>query len=143
MSAITNVGRSTGARKPAARRNRMVAVAAATAVNLLVWVVAVPLAGVDLLVRSGTGGQRVGPLAVAAVTLLAGVAAWGLLALLERITRRAALVWTVTAGAVLVVSLAGPLGSGTGTTARLILSGMHLVAGAVLIPGLRRTATRS
>lgn len=74
-------------------------------------------------------------------TVLVALAAWALLAILKRTTRRAATAWTWTAVAVLVPSLAGPVGgaeTGGGTAALLAT---HLAAAAVLIPGLRRTAT--
>jgi hypothetical protein len=121
------------------RRTRALAVVAATAATFTVWSVAVPFAGVDLTVRAGSGVQPVGPVAVVVTTVLAGLAGWGLLAALERFVRPAVTVWTVVAVAVLVVSLAGPLGAtsaaGIGT-----LVAMHLAAGAVLIPILRNSS---
>ncbi|KKK04677.1 DUF6069 family protein [Micromonospora sp. HK10] len=128
--------------RPARWPGRLRAVLAATAATLAVWVVAVPLAGVDLVARTGGAEQRVTPVAVAVSTLLAGLAAWGLLALLERFTTRARPVWTVVALIVLLVSLLGPLGGGVGTAARVTLVAMHLVAAAVLVPLLHRTAAR-
>jgi Family of unknown function (DUF6069) len=43
------------------------------------------------------------------VTILAGLAAWGLLAVLERFTPRARAVWIAIALVALALSLAGPL----------------------------------
>lgn len=126
--------------RPARRRDRLLTVLAATVATLLGWVVAVPLAGVALVARSGAGEQRVTPLAVAVSTLLAGLAGWALLALLERVTGRARAVWTAVAVLVLLLSLLGPLGGGAGGPATVTLLVLHLVAGAVLVPGLRRTA---
>ncbi|ADL46817.1 DUF6069 family protein [Micromonospora aurantiaca] len=128
--------------RPNRRRDRLLTVFAATAAALLGWVVAVPIAGVELIARSGSTDQRVTPVAVVVSTLLAGLAGWALLALLERLTARARTVWTVVAGLVLLVSLLGPLGGGVGGAATLTLVALHLVAGAVLITGLRRTAAR-
>ncbi|MCP9964361.1 DUF6069 family protein [Actinomadura madurae] len=48
--------------------------------------------------------------------------------------------WTVLALAVLVLSLGGPLGSAGDGTSMAVLTGMHLIVAAVLIPGLGRTA---
>ncbi|MBQ1042966.1 MULTISPECIES: DUF6069 family protein [unclassified Micromonospora] len=130
----------TVAARPNRRRDRLLTVLAAAAAPLLGWLVAVPLAGVDLVARTGSTDQRVTPVAVVVSALLAGLAGWALLALLERLTARARTVWTVVAGLVLLVSLLGPLGGAVGAAARLTLVAFHLLAGAVLITGLRRTA---
>ncbi|KAB1913848.1 DUF6069 family protein [Micromonospora sp. AMSO31t] len=127
---------------PARRRDRALAVLAATAATLVVWVAAVPVAGVDPVVSNGGTEQSVTAVAVGASTLLAGLAAWALLALLERFTARARAVWTGAAGLVLLLSLLGPLGGGVGAAATLTLVALHLVAAAVLVPLLRRTARR-
>ena len=116
------------------RRTRALAVVAAAAATFVVWTVAVPIAGVDLVVDSGSGSTTVTPVAVVLVTVLAGLAAWGLLALLERFTRRGTTIWSWTAAAVLLVSLLGPIGSADGGGATAALLAMHLVTGAVLIP---------
>ncbi|MFR9779146.1 DUF6069 family protein [Micromonospora sp. MS34] len=128
--------------RPGRRRRRSLAVLAATAATLVVWIVAVPLAGVDLVARTGGAEQTVTPVAVGVATLVVSLAGWGLLALLERFTARARAAWTVVALMVLLVSLLGPLGGGVGAAATLTLVGMHLAAGAVLIPLLARTAGR-
>ena len=104
----------TAATRPTRRRVRLLTVLAATVATLLGWVIAVPLAGVELTARTGSDVQRVTPVAVAVSTLLAGLAGWALLALLERLTARARTVWTVVAALVLLVSLLGPLGGGVG-----------------------------
>lgn len=128
--------------RPARRRDRLLTVLAATVATLLGWTVAVPLAGVELAARSGGVEQRVSPVAVAVSTLLAGLAGWALLALLERFTGRARTVWTVVAVLVLLLSLLGPVSGGAGGAATPTLVVLHLLAGAVLVPGLRRTAGR-
>lgn len=74
---------------------------------------------------------------IACAGLAVGFAAWGLLAALEQLTVRAALVWSVIAAVVLAVSLPGPLAAAT-TEATLVLMGMHVVTGGVLIAGLVR-----
>ncbi|WFE40451.1 DUF6069 family protein [Micromonospora sp. WMMD998] len=127
---------------PSRRRDRLLTVLVATAATLLGWVVAVPLAGVELIARAGDAEQRVTPAAVAVSTVLAGLAGWALLALLERFTGRARTVWTVVAALVLLLSLLGPLTGGVGRSATATLAVLHLLAGAVLVPGLRRTAAR-
>jgi undecaprenyl pyrophosphate phosphatase UppP len=124
--------------KPKARpvaRTRAVWIVVAAAATGATWAAARGL-GADL-----TANDRAVTLpAVIVATIVAGLAAWALLAVLERATRRAATAWTCVAVAVLVLSLAGPVSgakTGGGTAALVV---MHLAAAAVLIPGLRRTA---
>ncbi|MET8837040.1 DUF6069 family protein [Micromonospora sp. NPDC004540] len=130
------------AARPVRRRDRALSVLAATAATLAVWVAADPVAGVDLAVRNGGTEQSVTAVAVGVSTLLAGLAGWALLALLERFTARPRAVWTGAAALVLLLSLLGPLGGGVGTAATLTLVVLHLVAAGVLVPLLRRTARR-
>jgi hypothetical protein len=120
------------------RLHRTGAVVGAAAAALLVWVAAVPAAGLDLAVHQNGQTQPVGPGAVVVSALFCGLVGWALLAVLERFGRRPHRVWTVVAVAVLVVSLAAPLASGVGTASRLVLAGMHLAVAAVLVPVLRR-----
>jgi len=124
------------------RRARALAVVAAAAATFTVWTLADPVAGVDLTVDTGTGPTTVTPAAVVIATVVAGLAAWALLALAERLTRRAAAVWTWTACAVLLVSLLGPIGSAVGAGATVALVAMHLATGAVLIPILAGSSVR-
>jgi len=106
---------------------------------LLIWLVKGPLTGVDLVVRNRDATSTVGPVAVVAVALAAGLVGWGLLALLERVTTRARRLWAVIAVVVLLVSFAGPLGATT-IQAKGALAAMHAVVGAILIAGLYRTS---
>ena len=78
-----------------------------------------------------------------AAALIAGPAAWGLLALLERTLRHPARTFRIIALITLALSLVGPLGSGADTSSRLVLLAMHLTIGAALITGLpyRRNRT--
>ena len=63
--------------------------------------------------------------------------------LLERLVPRHALTaWTVVAVVVLMLSLSGPLTAATNAAVAIALVLMHLVVGAVLIMGLRRTTVR-
>lgn len=122
------------------RRTRALAIVAATAATFTVWTIAHPITGADLVVDTGSGPSTVTPAAVAVVTVLAGLAAWAVLALMERFTPRAAAIWTWTSGTVLVISLLGPIGSAVGTATTVTLLGMHLATGAVLIPILARSS---
>ncbi|GIG88654.1 DUF6069 family protein [Plantactinospora endophytica] len=96
-------------------------------------------AGIDLAAGGGDTLTRVGPVAVAVTAVLAGLAGWGLLALLERFTSRGRLLWTVVAVLAFGVSLLGPAG-GVDADARLGLAALHLVTAAVLVVGLSWTA---
>lgn len=134
---------ATASPSPSPLRARAAAVVAAVAAALAVWVIAVPLLGVDLQVTPGPGEpQAVGVANVVVSGLLAGLAAWGSLAVLERLTTRARPIWTVVAVAVLALSLMGPqAGTTTATTATLVA--MHLAVGAALIPVLARTTAHA
>ena len=106
------------------RIQRALAVLGTVAATATCWTLNVPLGGAELTVR--TNGT----------TSVVGLAGWALLALLERFVRRPARVWTVIALTVLVLSLAGPLGSGVGATTKIALVGLHLTVGLVLVPNL-------
>jgi Family of unknown function (DUF6069) len=141
MSSKTSTPAASRTQRPT-QRTRLLAVAGAAAAALAVWAVAVPLTGIDLTVRIGGGSdtQQIGSGEVVLVSLLAGLAGWALLDLLERFTSHTRGIWTASALVVLAVSLLGPLGGGVTTAARVALTGMHLAAAAVLIPLLARSA---
>lgn len=135
MSAPTLTGRST--RLP----TRAAAVAGATLVAVVVWLVSVPLLGYDLAVErwDGDGAMTVTPGQVVVTALVASLAAWAALAVLERQTSRARTVWLAGATSILVASLGMPLTAAASTAAAVILALMHVVVGAVLIPTLARS----
>lgn len=119
---------------------RLLTVLAATIAALLLWAIVVPLAGVKLTVDSG----EVTPGSVIAAALVAGLAGWGLLAVLERVTARPVILWTWIAGVFLLLSLVGPLTLATTGTSTAVLASMHVTTGAVLItllPRQRRNMT--
>ncbi|MEV4620545.1 DUF6069 family protein [Asanoa sp. NPDC049573] len=121
---------------------RGAAVVAAAAVAAEVVFLAVHQAGgVDLAVRSGSTVTHVGAGPVAVVSLLVSLAAWGLLALLQRVSTRGRRIWTVVATVVFVISLLGPLGGET-AGATLGLAALHLTVAAVVIAGLRWASAR-
>ncbi|WP_412517713.1 DUF6069 family protein [Actinomadura madurae] len=122
------------------RARRALTVAGAVAAALALWALTGPVAGLDPSAETGGQLRTVGAAPVIAGSLIAGLAGWGLLALLERTTARPGRIWTALALAVLVLSLGGPLGSAGDGTSMAVLTGMHLIVAAVLIPGLGRTA---
>ncbi|MBG6135633.1 DUF6069 family protein [Longispora fulva] len=120
------------------RTTRLGVVLGATVSALISWTSLHRLAGIDLAVGRGDAVRHVGAGSVVLATLVAGLAAWAALAVLERTTGHARRVWTVLALAVLVVSLLGPLGGATGS-AQVGLAALHLTVGAILILALPRT----
>jgi Family of unknown function (DUF6069) len=120
---------------------RLLTMIGAPAAALAIWALAVPLAGITLTARAGSSTQTVGPEAIAVTSLLAGLAAWVLVAILERFVARPGRIWMFCAPAVLAASLTGPLGSGVGAAAVLALVLLHLVVAAVLLLVLLRRQT--
>ncbi|TDE99166.1 hypothetical protein EXU48_01345 [Occultella glacieicola] len=112
---------------------RLLAVGVATAVGIGIWLIAVPVLGAELSVTTPDGAMAVGPASVLVAGVVAGLAGWGSLAVLERLTTGAAKVWTVLALALTVVSLLGPVGQAQSLEATLALGAMHLGVGAALI----------
>ena len=131
------------ATSPRVRLNRALGAGAATAAALAVWAIAVPVLGVHLLIRFGTGAaQTVSPGLVVAASLMGSLLGWGLLVALERRTSRARSIWTAVAIVALLVSLSLPLSVAITPQAKVLLSAMHVAVAGVLIVTLRRTAAR-
>jgi len=123
-------------------RPRTVVVTAVVA-GALVFLVGT-LAGVDPQVRSGSGTLEVTIGMVVATSLTVALAGWGVRALLLRRRSGGRGAWLTLGGAVLLVSLLGPLGAAN-AGAMLLLVVEHLVVGGVILLGLsgagRRAAT--
>ena len=119
-------------------RYRLLAVAVAVVAPLAVWIIA-SLAGASLEITSPmVGTLQISALLVIVSALPLALAAWGVLALLERFTQNARRVWTIIAVGVLVLSLP-PLAFLDATPGTKVALGcMHLAAGLLLIFMLRR-----
>jgi hypothetical protein len=105
------------------------------------WIVEVPLLGIHLNFRFGAGHiQTIAVGQVIGVTVAASLLGWLLLALLERRTLRARLLWTTIALAALAASLALPVAVATTTSAVAGLIVMHVTVGGVVIPAMAHTA---
>ncbi|WP_460496498.1 DUF6069 family protein [Glycomyces tarimensis] len=116
----------------------LASVVVAPAAALALWAVAVGVFGVSLVAGAEDARIHIGPWAVVIASVLVGLAAWALLAVLERLTAKSGRIWTITAVIVLALSVPlGPLGAES-TAAVVVLVLMHMVVAAVLIPGLRR-----
>jgi hypothetical protein len=102
-----------------------------------VWGVA-RAAGIDLVVKSGSGTSHVNVVSVVVTALVVAIAGAAVLRLLERRTTHGRRTWTLVAIVVWAVSFLGPL-SATHAQAGLALACLHLLVGAVVVLGLRRT----
>jgi Family of unknown function (DUF6069) len=122
-------------------RTRALAAAGGALAAVAVWIAEVPLAGISLGIRFGSGqAQTVGIGPVIGISLAASLLGWLVLALLDRRSPRSRTVWTGAALAVLAVSLALPLIAATTTAAAAGLIAMHLAVAAAVIPLMGRTA---
>jgi hypothetical protein len=122
-------------------RARVLCAAGGALAAALAWIVEVPLLGIHLNVRFGAGHmQTIAIGQVIGVAVAASLFGWLLLALLERRTPRARILWTTVALAALAASLALPLATATTSSAVAGLIVMHLTVGAVVIPAMAHTA---
>lgn len=120
--------------------SRAIGVGVAVLAAVFIWVIAVPLLGVDLQVVQGGPPQAVGLVAVIVTSLLAGLLGWGLLAVLTNRLGNGRRIWTVVAVVGALLSLAGPITSAVGAAATVTLLLLHVVVAAVLISTLPRDA---
>jgi hypothetical protein len=118
----------------ATTRNNLAVVAAGMAAGLVVWAV-VRLLGVELTVASGSGTTQVDVVDVLVATVVAGVAAWGVFALLLRWRR--ARWWPFVGSTALAISIIGPSYLADGLSAVSLIC-LHVAVGAVLIMGFMR-----
>lgn len=121
-------------------RARALYAAGGALAGALAWIVEVPLLGIHLNYRFGTGHiQTIAVGQVIGVSLAAALLGWVLLAVLDRRTPHARPVWTTIALVALAASLALPLAATT-TSATVALVVMHLTVGVAVIPAMARTA---
>ncbi|MBB4742147.1 hypothetical protein BJY16_005606 [Actinoplanes octamycinicus] len=120
------------------RTARLITIGAATTAVLVQWTSNELWADTPLTVVRGGATQHLGAGAVTVTALVAGLAAWGLLAVLERTTRRPVRAFRIIATVGLLLSLAGPLGSGADPQSTTTLLAMHTTVAAALILGLPR-----
>jgi hypothetical protein len=143
MPTTATTATTTAKARPGIKRGRARALCAAggALAAAVAWIVEVPLLGIHLTFRFGTGHiQTIAAGQVVGVTVAASLLGWLLLALLERRTPNARVLWTAIALAALVASLALPLAAATTTAAVVGLIVMHVTVAAVVIPAMARTA---
>jgi len=107
--------------------------AVSTAVAVAIWVVAVPLAGAELLVNSVVGKMEVD---LPSVVLGGAIGGFGALAVgwaARRWTSRPHRAFLIATGLILPLSLIGPATAALSTSTALWLCSMHLAVGAVVI----------
>ena len=122
-------------------RARALCVAGGALAAALAWIVEVPLLGIHLTYHFGTGHiQTIAGGRVVGIAVVASLLGWLLLALLERRTAHARLLWTTIAVAAVAASLALPLTVATTTSAVAGLIVMHVTVGAAVIPAMGHTA---
>ncbi len=139
--AMTTTMESAGPTVARPTRIRAMAVAGAAIAAVVIWAIAVPLLGVHLQVRFGASApQSVGIDYVIGASVIGSLAAWGLLAWLERSTARARSIWTVVAIVAVLVSVSLPLSAGVSTSTKVTLILMHLAIATILVPVMRRTS---
>lgn len=121
-------------------RDRALAVAGTVVAAVLVWLVSGPLLGADLRVEvPDQEAFEIGLAPTLLFSLVPALLGWALLAVLERFTAKARVIWTVIAVAVLALSFV-PLVNVPAAGDKVALAVLHLVVGAVLIPVFWRTS---
>ena len=103
-------------------------------VGVVVWAVG-RTTGAELEVRVGAGTRVVGVVDVIVAALVAGLAGWGVRALIRRLTGGGDRLWLGLCAVVLLVSLLGPLGAATPAAAGLLVA-EHVAVGSAVALGL-------
>jgi hypothetical protein len=124
------------------RAGRVVAIAIAAAATGLAWLLG-RLAHVDYIVDTPIGARQITLALTIVATAAAGIAGWIVIALLERYTSSPRGIWIALTVFVLVLSIVPVFGTTANLGTQLMLSLLHCVAAAVLIPGLPRRHTTS
>jgi Family of unknown function (DUF6069) len=122
-------------------RSSLAVVAAAIAAALTAWAV-IRLVGVDLTLKDGAGtsvGGQAGAVDVLLASLVAGLAAWGVFALLAHWRR--ARWWPFVGSTALAVSITGPSYLADGISAVALIC-LQVIVGVVLITGFTRFVPR-
>ena len=123
----------------AVRRPGLTAVVTAAVTNGVLWT-AGRLGGVDFALRD-PGATEVHPLSlpeIAVFSVLFTLLGWGSLALLRRITRHGTAIWIGLAATVLLLSFVPIALENSTASTKAMLTVIHLVVAAALVPVLRR-----
>jgi hypothetical protein len=123
------------------RRQRALGVGAAVTANSLLYLVA-RAAGTDFTLTAPNTTQA-HPLIlpeIAVFSLAFALLGWGTLALLERHTRHARVIWSVLAGTVLLASFVPVFVERATLDTRVMLCTLHVVVAVALLPMLHQRA---
>ena len=126
------------------RAGRVVVIAIAATATGLVWLLG-RLAHVDYIVNTPLGTREITLALTIAATVAAGIAGWVVISLLTRYMSSPRRVWIALTLVVLVVSIVPGFWTTANLGTQLMLTALHCVAAAVLIPALPQrhtTATR-
>jgi hypothetical protein len=126
------------------RAARVVAIAIAATATGLAWLLG-RLAHVDYIADTPIGTRQITLALTIVATVGAGIAGWVVIALLERYTSSPWGVWIALTLVVLVLSIVPVFQTTANLGTQLMLTALHCVAAAVLIPALPQrhtTATR-
>jgi peptidoglycan/LPS O-acetylase OafA/YrhL len=123
---------------------RVVAIAVAATATGLAWLFG-RFAHVDYIADTPMGTRQITLPLIVVATVVAGIAGWGLIALLERYTRSSGRIWIALTIVVLVLSILPVFRTTANPATQYTLAALHCVAAAVLIPALpqrHKTLTR-
>jgi len=126
------------------RAGRIVAIAIAATATGLAWLLGW-LVHVDYVVDTPIGTRKITLALTIVATVAAGIAGWVVIAMLERYTSSPRGVWIALTLGVLVLSVVPVFRTTANLGTQLMLTALHCVAAAVLIPALPQrhtTATR-
>ena len=122
------------------RAGRVVAIAIAATATGLAWLLG-RMAHVDYIVDTPIGTREITLALTIVAAVAAGIAGWVVIALLERYTSSPRGVWIALALVVLVVSIVPIFWTTANLGTQLMLTALHCVAAAVLIPALPQRHT--
>ena len=122
------------------RAGRIVAIAIAATATGLAWLLGW-LVHVDYVVDTPIGTRKITLALTIVATVAAGIAGWVVIAMLERYTSSPRGVWIALTLAVLVLSVVPVFRTTANLGTQLMLTALHCVAAAVLIPALPQRHT--
>jgi hypothetical protein len=119
---------------------RALAIVAAVVLNIVVLAVARLIIGDYPIAAVNGDDQTIGFAQVAFVTAMSGLVGWGLLGLRARTAARPVTAWTIIAIIAFGLSMLGPIDGAVNTSSLIVLTIMHIVAAAIIIPAMRNTS---
>jgi Family of unknown function (DUF6069) len=122
------------------RAGRVVAIMIAATATGLAWLLG-RMAHVDYIVDTPIGTREITLALTIVATVAAGIAGWVVIALLERYASSPRGVWIALTLLVLVVSIVPVFWTTANPGTQLMLTALHCVAAAVLIPALPQRHT--